>query len=212
MNNYIDMNTWPRAHLFNDYKNWDFPYIVITADLDVTKLYDHVKKEGLSFYFSMIYLAKEAADEITNFRYRFDNEGVFLIDENIALATHLPKGSDIFHMVVCGSYPTLDEFARKNREKADAPPDTTVHTRSGKSTGIISFSAIPWVGYTSFIRTFRNLGKDCNPKMTFGKYRKENGRVQLPFSVQTHHGLMDGYHVGMLYENVQGMIDGETWL
>ena len=152
MKNYLDMNTWNRARHFSDYIGWDFPYIVVTADVDVTKLYEYVKKEGLSFYFSMIWAAKKAADEIENFRYRFDDNGVFLIDENIAYATHLHKGSELFHSVECDSFASMREFAIKNREKAELPPDESKHTKAKDREDIISFSAIPWISYSSFIK------------------------------------------------------------
>ena len=48
----------------------------------------------------------------------------------------------------------------------------------------------------TFVRTIKEDGVDCNPKMSFGKYIKKDGRVLIPFSSQTHHGLTDGYHVG----------------
>ena len=58
------MDTWNRRHLFRSYLGTDFPYVNIGCELDITKLYRYVKEEGLSLYFSLIYAATKAADEI----------------------------------------------------------------------------------------------------------------------------------------------------
>jgi chloramphenicol O-acetyltransferase type A len=34
------------------------------------------------------------------------------------------------------------------------------------------------------------------PKIAFGKFTEEQGRTWLPFSVEVHHALVDGVHVG----------------
>ncbi len=56
------------------------------------------------------------------------------------------------------------------------------------------------------------MGVDSNPKVTWGKYFKQDDRVLMPFSVQVHHGLMDGLHVGRYFEMLQRYIDELTWL
>ena len=44
---------------------------------------------------------------------------------------------------------------------------------------------------------------DDNPKATWGKYRREVRRLIMPFSLQVHHSLMDGLHVGRYFEALQ---------
>ncbi len=34
------------------------------------------------------------------------------------------------------------------------------------------------------------------PKIAFGKFTQEDQRMLLPISVEVHHALMDGLHVG----------------
>ncbi|PKP07825.1 MAG: chloramphenicol acetyltransferase, partial [Bacteroidetes bacterium HGW-Bacteroidetes-3] len=45
------------------------------------------------------------------------------------------------------------------------------------------------------------------PKLVFGKIFNENEIKKIPFSVEVHHALMDGYHVGLLYKKMQQFID-----
>jgi len=57
-------------------------------------------------------------------------------------------------------------------------------------------------------RTIARCGVDSNSKISSGKYFKQEGRTLVPFSVQVHHGLMDGLYVGRYFEELQQCIDG----
>ena len=58
-------------------------------------------------------------------------------------------------------------------------------------------SALPWVRFTSLshARSFRH--PDSCPKISFGQVFSEGNTLQMPVSVHLHHGLGDGYHVGL---------------
>lgn len=211
MNRPIDLSSWNRTHIFNAYLGTDLPYIIVGEDIDVTRLYSFVKENQISFYFSMIYAAVKTADNIPNFRWRFTGNQPYEIKRNTAFATHLKKGSEIFHMVECDHYDSICEFARKNHEKGELPAvDSNLHLLKGRD-DIINFSTIPWISYNHFFRTIAQNGIDCNPKMTMGKFKKENGRILLPFSIQVHHGLMDGLHAGRFFQDLEEYLHNGNW-
>lgn len=223
----LDLNTWNRRAFFEKYRDMYYPYISITFNLDITAFHDYVRKEDLSLYFSLIYLCVKTADEIENFRYRFrllsaedpgsvkgtDPSSVsavpVLIDKNRAFATHLQPGSEHFIEVDCDDYGDLITYAKKNRAKADLPvEDFGIPLMAGRM-NYINFSSIPWISFTDFRRTInKKEGKDSIPKMTFGKYFTSEKRLLMPFSCQTHHGLMDGSHVGRYAELLQNRLNG----
>lgn len=69
-------------------------------------------------------------------------------------------------------------------------------------------SCIPWIHYTHFVRTVEHGGKDNIPRISWGKYiQDKDGKMIMPFSVQVHHALMDGYHVGMYFEKMEAWLD-----
>lgn len=208
----IDLSTWNRSDIFDVYLGTDFPYVNIGCELDITKLYRYVKQEGLSLYFSMIYVATKAADAVENYRYRFENGQPFVIDRNTAFATHLTPGDDVFTMVECDHYPTMKEFAEKNRVKADIPQPRHGQTAMEGRLDILNFTCIPWIRYTHFMRTIKEDGVDCVPKLSMGKYVKADGKVLIPFSSQTHHGLTDGYHVGKFFQTLESYLEEEIWI
>jgi len=61
---------------------------------------------------------------------------------------------------------------------------------------MIHFTTLPWVSFTSFAHARKHDPGDSVPKVAFGKFTEEGGRVLLPISVEVHHALMDGLHVG----------------
>ena len=192
--------------MFLSYLGTDFPYINLGCRVDVTGLLDYVHREGLSFYFAMIWLANRTADSIVNFRWRFSGREVYEFSHNTPVLTHLPRGSEQFVMVEAPDCADLPDFCRALRRRADAAVPGERLDATGRQ-DIISYSCIPWIDYTHFIRTVKQIGVDCNPKMSWGKYTAEGGRTTMNFSVQVHHGLMDGYHVGLFFQRLQQELD-----
>ena len=68
---------------------------------------------------------------------------------------------------------------------------------------MLHYSVIPWVSFSSFSHARRFGTHDSVPKIVFGKYREEFDTVQLPVSVEVHHALMDGLHVGRFFAAFQ---------
>ena len=61
---------------------------------------------------------------------------------------------------------------------------------------LIYFTVLPWMSFTSFAHA-RTPGRgESVPRIAFGKFTVENDRTWLPISVEVHHALMDGLHVG----------------
>src|SRR5882724_5081525 len=55
--------------------------------------------------------------------------------------------------------------------------------------------------------------EDAVPKVAFGKFERQNERVLLPFSVEVHHALMDGFHMGQYLTLLEELIKTpETYL
>jgi chloramphenicol O-acetyltransferase type A len=74
-------------------------------------------------------------------------------------------------------------------------------------------TAIPWVSFTSFAHPILSLPVDSVPRFAWGKFHNDGDRVKMPLSVQGHHALMDGLHVGRYYARVNAYLGHpETFL
>jgi chloramphenicol O-acetyltransferase type A len=64
-------------------------------------------------------------------------------------------------------------------------------------------TAIPWVAFTSFVHPIDLNPADSVPRFAWGKFFDEGDALKMPLSVQGHHALVDGIHIGRFYEKVQ---------
>jgi chloramphenicol O-acetyltransferase type A len=205
---YIDLETWDRKEYFDVYLGRDFPYINIGAEVDITGLISFCNSQGLSSYLTMIHTAHRAALANHNFRYRIVERRPAFCDEMLLTFTHIPKGGDLFVNVLVDFDEDLERFHDAVRaEIARQGTDPGFAALRGRN-DVIYYTAVPWVRYTHFVRTIASLGWDSNPKISWGKYSEREGRTLVPFSTQTHHGLMDGLHVGRYFEELQRLLDG----
>jgi chloramphenicol O-acetyltransferase type A len=152
------------------------------------------------------YFALRAANEIEPFRYRL-RDGKVLVHDVIHGGTIVLLPNESFSFAYFNYY---DDFTRFNAEgrqsiaevqKGDKPfnPDP--------SDDRIHFTVLPWVTFTSFAHA-RNWGReDSIPKIAFGKFTTENDRTFLPISVEVHHALMDGLHVGRYLSRLEEMLN-----
>ncbi len=206
----IDPENWERKRHVEKYSTYVFPYINLGADMDVTGLYRFVKDEGLSFYAAMMHTAVRAALEIKNFSYRIVDGKPMLCEHLDPDFTHMAPGSEDF-VVVRGEYrDDLVEFCRDTAERMHSAEATGGRGLIGPEGDkeILYITCIPWVKYTHFVRTIENAQTDFVPRLSWGKYEwDDNGRLMMPFSVQVHHALVDGYHVGIYMQRVQELLD-----
>ena len=198
----IDLSDWDRTVYFKMYQKSECPYVNAAADVDVTDIYRFARKRNLSFTYCMIYAALETANSIPNFQYRIIDGEPHRAERSIAYNTHLPCGRENFISVRCDDYDTMEEFAKRNREKADRLPPDWDPEADRMEPEAINFSSIPWIHFTQFTRPITKLGDEAIPRITFGKYEWRDGRLMMPVSTQTHHGLIDGIHIGRFFEGL----------
>nr|HRC84111.1 CatA-like O-acetyltransferase [Thermoanaerobaculia bacterium] len=72
---------------------------------------------------------------------------------------------------------------------------------------LIHYSVLPWVAFTSFAHARKHNPGDSVPKIVFGRHQDRAGRRLLPVSVEVHHALVDGLHVGRFFARFQHYLD-----
>ena len=204
MSRYLDTETWSRRRLFEFFKDFDNPFFNICTSVDVTTLLSLTRAEDLSFFIAYHFLSMKAANEVEPFRYRLRGERV-LVHDRIHAGTTLLLADESFTFVYFDYEADFEVFharAHATVEKALAGA-ARLDEREGQD-DLIHHSVIPWVTFTS-ISHARNWGRlDSVPKIAFGKYREDGERIRMPISVEAHHALMDGLHVGRYFEKLEG--------
>lgn len=81
--------------------------------------------------------------------------------------------------------------------KKDIPPN------------VFDVSSLPWLNFTGFNLNLYTKGTHLLPIFTIGKYITQGEKTILPFAIQVHHAVCDGYHVAKLQNLAQKC---EEWL
>ena len=71
----------------------------------------------------------------------------------------------------------------------------------------IFLSCLPWMDFTSLINPHGGPD-DCIPRISWGKLNGQGSSWTIPVAVQVHHALVDGVHVGRLYQALDETIAG----
>lgn len=196
MAGYLDVASWARREVFEFFVGFDKPYFNICTTLDVTKLLAVLRdRPGVSVMLAYHYFALRAANEIEPFRYRLRQGRVFVHDV-IHGGTTVMLPNENFTLAYFEYDEDFETFIRGADSAVKEAQSGDGAFRPNTRDDMIHCTTLPWVSFTSFSHA-RNWGReDSVPKIAFGKFVKENDRTLLPFSVEVHHALMDGLHVG----------------
>ncbi|MXN92670.1 chloramphenicol acetyltransferase [Flavobacterium sp. Sd200] len=206
----LNLDTWPRKEHFEFFSKFDEPFFGLVATVDVTKAYIAAKQKGIPFFIYYLHKTLMAVNSIEAFRYRIANNEVVVHDVVDVSSTIMreDKSFGFSYIPFKEDINLFTDVAQTEIERVRNTPG--LFTRTFEHDNLIHFSALPWVDFTSLSHARSFTFPDSCPKISVGKVTiEENGNRKMPVSVHVHHGLMDGYHVGLFYEALQQAMDSE---
>lgn len=219
---YLDITRWPRRDAFEYFREFDKPYFNVCVRLDVAPLKAAVDELGTGrLWLAYHYLALVLANQLEPFRLRLEGGRVRIHERVDGSSTVLrDDGSFGFADLDLGPQAADDPAAGFGAFAAHASAAVAA-ARAGHSpfaprpddSARIHFTTLPWLHFTSFSHA-RNWGReDSVPKLAFGRIEAEGARAWLPMSVEVHHALMDGLHVGQFVQGLEAMLrEPRAWL
>ena len=206
MAKYLDLANWARRDLFEFFIGFDKPYFNICARLDISNLLALLRRRAnVSVSLAYHYFALRIANEIEPFRYRL-REGKVIVHDVINGGTTVLLANDSYTFAY---FDYEEDFEKFVLEAGRAVKEAQTGNHPFKPTNrddTVYFTVLPWVSFTSFSHA-RNWGReDSVPRIAFGKFTKENDRILLPISVEVHHALMDGLHVGQYLARLEEVL------
>ena len=198
----IDMQTWSRREYFRVYSAFDHPHFSMCANVDLTTFYPAIKRRGYSITVAIVYVLARAANAIPEFRYRI-RAGEVVEHEIVHPSTTILTKEDLFSFCAFDYVEDFSLFvARATEQIAYVREHLTLEDVPGKD-DVLFMTAIPWVSFISFMHPMHLHPADSVPRFAWGKFFKEGKLLKMPLSVQGHHALMDGIHIGRFYAEVQ---------
>ncbi len=207
MKEIIDINKWSRKEHFEFFNTFDDPFFDIVANVDCTIAYQKAKEQHISFFLYYLYQSLKTVNSIEEFKYRLEDGNVVKYNE-IHAAPAIDREDNSFGFSFINYDSNSLDFYKKAKQEIDAVRQTKGlnFTPNAIRNDVVHYSVVPWYSFTSLShpRNFKTGGSV--PKIVFGKYYKENGRLLMPVSINCHHGFMDGYHVGVYFEKFQELL------
>lgn len=198
----VDVENWKRKAAYEYFKDYDNPFFNITANLDVTELYRFCKANNLSFSLANLFYSLQAANEIKEFRFRILDERPVEFETIHATQTIL-NDDETFSFCYFENRENVFEFNENGKAAVEKYKALKSFAVEGDRLDLLYYSVIPWVSFTSFKNAMRLDDRQTIPRMVFGKMFDESGKKKLPHSVEVHHAVVDGLHVGRYFMSLQ---------
>lgn len=210
---YLDLDRWPRRDAFEHFRAFDKPYFNVCTRLDLTALVALKPRLPGSLSLAYHHLVLGLANQIEPFRYRLEGGRVRVLDQ-VHISTTVLRDDDSISFAYLHHHDDFAAFAAAAQPRLQA-------ARRGESafdpgldqTAMMHFTTLPWIDFSSFSHA-RNWGReDSIPKFAFGRLQREGGRWAMAMSVEVHHALMDGLHVGRLIQALEQQLHAPAaWL
>jgi len=200
------LNNWERREHFEFFTQFEEPFYGVCVSVDCTKAYQFSKANNVSFFLYYLHTCLTAVNEIEPFKYRIEDDEVFIYNQINAGAT-VARDNGTFGFGYFYYDDSLADFIRMASDEIKRVKSTTELARSLKN-DLIRCSALPWLDFTSISHARSFSVKDSCPKISFGKVTERNGRKTMPVSVHVHHALVDGIHIGKFVDCFQQNLNG----
>lgn len=208
----VDIEHWDRRDNWRFMRDFANSWYSITSEVDVTEAYAEAKQRHESFFIRYLYAILRAVNEIREFGYRPDGDGVCWFDE-IGATVPLAVPGKTFYTVLIPYIKDYKTFYEKVMElKSHIPEDGDPYgvnrelIESGQ-TGVVNISVTPRLYFTSMTYTFHKpgLGSDW-PLMNVGKVVHRGDRLIMPIAVYVDHCFVDGGNLSTLMEKIQSYL------
>ncbi|PHN06882.1 CatA-like O-acetyltransferase [Flavilitoribacter nigricans] len=189
-----------RQKHFDFFRNMDQPHFNVCIQADISDTLDAIKKEGLHFTSTLVYLVSRAANSIPCFRQRIRGEEIVehaAVHPSFTVQTQV---SEVFSFCYVDYQPAYPQFVEAVRSAIDRMQEDPSFEDEAHRDDYLFLSSLPWLRFTGLTHAMHYSPVDSVPRITWGKFYKEGTISRIPLSVQVHHALVDGRNVGEFCE------------
>ena len=202
----INIKNWTRKTIFNFYKNFNIPRYQVTVEINIKKYYDYLKLNQIPIYFGIMHLILSEMNQIDNFKYRIKDDDVILHDTLHPSFTDRIGDGDTFK-IVTGTYAKdLKTFCDLAKQASLEQGDKFIDYRDELRSDLVYVSSFPWAKYTQVSNATMTDASDAVQRILWGKFEKKDDQMLMPLTIEVHHALVDGYHLGLLIQNFETTI------
>lgn len=201
-----------RRDRFDLFDRMDSPAVNLCFTLDLPDFRPWCKEQGLAPFHVLLCAVLRSTLKVENFRYRIVDGEVFRIEGLMPSFTVINQHQDLNFAQFAWS-DDLREFVARGqaaREEASSMAALNAKYRAmspREAKEQVFITCIPWLDFTAIQHPIAKLTEPDIPSIAWGRFcDAQDGRLQLPFSVQAHHGFVDGFHIHQLAQQIAAQI------
>ncbi|MFK8102937.1 MAG: CatA-like O-acetyltransferase [Saprospiraceae bacterium] len=199
----IELTDPHRKKHFEFFSRMDQPHLSICANVEIQHLLAFIKKEKLSFTPTLVYLVTRVANELPRFRQRIRATEVVeheLVHPSFTVAT---ADEEVFSFCTVDYTRSFHPFQKRARAEMEAMRTAPSMADESGRDDYLFLSAIPWISFTGVQHAMHYHPGDSVPRIVWGKYFVAQDLIKMPLSVQAHHAVVDGVHIGRYFQKFQ---------
>ncbi len=195
----VNLAKWPRAEQFRFFRTFDRPHYATTVRMDVSAMMAERKRSGLSPFRHTIWAIGKGLHAVPELCMRFKGDKVTRY-KRLLLSPTIPLENGDFRYTYLAWNPDRTRFDGHAAEKiAEVRESDTLNANDGTIEDVAYLSCMPWLDYTSLDNALPGPD-DCIPRITWGKIVQRGDGYEMAMTIQVHHALVDGRHVGQFFE------------
>ncbi|MFH1727145.1 MAG: CatA-like O-acetyltransferase [Pseudomonadota bacterium] len=203
----IDQEKWIRKNSYKMYKNFDFPFFNLTTNLEVGQVKKFARKNKIKLINAIYFSIVSTVNLIPELRTRIKDEDVVEYDK-IDISFVIAAENNLYDFCVVPFEKDLNIFLENLEQRGEAKKNNPKRLSEDKEENdVIWVNCVPWISFTSIQHPIILSNKASIPVISIGKYFKQDEKLLMPFALQAHHGLVDGYHAGIFFNRLQEYFD-----
>lgn len=213
--NVIELDTWKRKSYYQHYVHTVRCTYSITVNIEIDSLVKELKLRGIKAYPAQVYILSRAVNNFQEFRMAINTHGELGYWESTSPSyTILNKDTETFSSIFTPFDSDFSKFYDKCIHDMEKYGNSdTLFPQNNMPENLFTISSFPWQSFTGFNLNVYGEGTYLPPIFTIGRYLEQNGKTHMPLSIQVHHAVCDGYHVGKFIDAVQGLAQNfSDWL
>lgn len=196
-----------RRDRFDLFDRMESPAVNLCFRMDLPDFRPWCGEQGLAPFHVLLCAVLRAILKIENFRYRVYKGEVIRIERLLPSFTVVNQHHDLNFAQFDWSDDLREFVARGQAARAEAGSMLELNRKyagmsAREAKDQVFVTCMPWLDFTAIQHPMASLATPDIPSLAWGKFRDSPDGLQLPFSVQAHHGFVDGYHIHLLARQI----------
>ncbi len=198
----VDIDSWVRKDAWQFFKDYQDPFFNISTRLDVGPLVNYSKSTGQKFNLRFLHILISSIHEVPEFCMRIEDDKVWQY-RTLKCGITVKHEDGRFSFTYLPFYSEPHEFVQKSDEHISLHKQSADLRRHSEEQDKVHVSILPWIHFSAVKHPRKKFAENAIPIFTIGKYHRSEEKTWLPFSIEAHHALVDGWHAAILLEKIQ---------